>query len=83
MWSRVCTKSFSSTQEINPAHLFRSISELLDAEVFVEVSANEEEAEFGPEPYERVGDADHHNFPRLSASLSVRTAEPDSRLNTY
>lgn len=70
------------TQEINSIHLFRSFSELLDAEVFVEVSANEEEAELGPEPDERVGDADHHNLPRLPASLSVRAAVPYSGHDT-
>lgn len=65
-------------RETSPAHLFRTVSELLDAEVFVEVSANEKEAEFGAEPDEGVGDADHNNLPRLSA----RAAVPDSGHST-
>lgn len=65
------------TQGLKSTHLFCSVSELLDAEVFVEISANKEEAEFGPEPDEGVRDADHHHFSRLSALLSVRAAVPD------
>lgn len=53
-------------------HLFGSFRELLNSELFVEVSSDEEEVDAGSEPDEGVRDPNNHNLLFLFVSPLLR-----------
>lgn len=64
-------------------NLFRSLCELLNAELFVKVGSDQKVVDPGPEPDERVRDADHHHLRLRVVLITLRAVGPSGREVTH